>query len=287
MIRNVVKSLPNQYTIRGITRDLSKPEVKALEELGIDIVEGDFSDSSSLEKALKDVHAVFSLSTMNLEENGISEYEQGKMVANAAVKQGVEFFIWSTLPHVKTISNGKFVNVKHFDAKAEVEKYIRGLPLKSAFIAPGFFFQNFLSILKPQAAQDGLMMYNVLKRDSKFPCIDVIEDFGKFVVTILQAPENHEGRVLCASSGAYSYAMFERDLSKASGKKVSYVQLPLDQFKSFLPSKVALDITEMFQFYDEYSFGPSTDEDVNEALKEISFIPVSAEKFFEAHSSAF
>jgi uncharacterized protein YbjT (DUF2867 family) len=40
---------------------------------------------------------------------------------------------------VDRITGGKYQHVEHFDSKAEVEDYIRALPIKSAFFAPGSF----------------------------------------------------------------------------------------------------------------------------------------------------
>jgi len=58
------------------------------------------------------------------------EYSQAKTVADTAVKKGVQYLIFSTLPSVRDISGGKYVNVVPFDAKAKAEQYIRSLEIK-------------------------------------------------------------------------------------------------------------------------------------------------------------
>ena len=78
------------------------------------------------------------------------EIAQGKAVANAAVAEGVDLLIWSSLPNVTKMTEGKLTGVKHFDSKATVETYIRGLPIKSAFYMPAFYMQNTTSMFKPK-----------------------------------------------------------------------------------------------------------------------------------------
>ena len=77
------------------------------------------------------------------------EIAQGKAMADAAVAAGASLLIWSSLPHISKISNGKFTKVYHFDSKAEVEIYIRGLPIKSVFYMAGFYMQNFQTMFRP------------------------------------------------------------------------------------------------------------------------------------------
>lgn len=71
-------------------------------------------------------------------------------MADATVGAGAELLIWSSLPHITNITNGKLRNVKHFDSKAIVEAYIRGLPIKSAFYMPGHYMQTFVDMWKPK-----------------------------------------------------------------------------------------------------------------------------------------
>lgn len=51
--------------------------------------------------------------------------------------------------HCETISSGKY-RLPSYDSKAEVEAYIRTLPIKSAFFAPGVFMQTFSGGFAPR-----------------------------------------------------------------------------------------------------------------------------------------
>ncbi len=77
------------------------------------------------------------------------EIAQGKAIADASVAEGVALLIWSSLPNVTAMTGGKLSGVKHFDSKAAVADYIRGLPIESAFYMPAFYMQNMTSLFKP------------------------------------------------------------------------------------------------------------------------------------------
>lgn len=49
-------------------------------------------------------------------------FDQGKLITDMSVKQGVKHIIWSSLPEAQKISRGKF-EVVLCDEKAKVEKY--------------------------------------------------------------------------------------------------------------------------------------------------------------------
>ena len=131
--------LSKQYKVRAVTRDPSKPAGLALQQKGAEVVKGDIEDAASLTSVLKGAHTVFAITVSVTDSNDKSpELANGKAMADAAVAAGAQYFIFSTLPHVAKITDGKIMAAAHFDLKAEVEAYVRGLPIKSAFYVPGF-----------------------------------------------------------------------------------------------------------------------------------------------------
>ena len=72
-------------------------------------------------------------------------------MADATVAAGAELIIWSTLPNVTEMTNGKQTGIKHFDSKATVEQYIHSLPIKSAFYMPSLYMQMKTDMFRPKA----------------------------------------------------------------------------------------------------------------------------------------
>jgi len=279
----VAKELSSQYKVRAITRDPSKPAALKLKDLGIEVVAGDITDEASLELALKGADTVFAMTSFNMDGEG-DEFRDGKAIADTAVKVGAKYFIWSTLPPVTKLSNGELIHVEHFDNKAKVEEYIRTLPIKSSFYAPGFFLQNFQGILKPQPAENGYAIINIMNPKVILPCIDIVSDTGKYIGEILLKPDAYVGKTLYGALGYYSLEDISKIISKVSKEDVGYAQIPEAAYRSFLPPPIANDLVEMFTWFEKFVYyGSQSKELVNQTLNKIDFKPTTAEEYFEAN----
>ena len=71
-------------------------------------------------------------------------------MADAAMVPGASLFIWSSLPNVTAMTEGRLNTVEHFDSKAAVEQFVRGLPMKSAFYMAGWYMSNFQTFYQPK-----------------------------------------------------------------------------------------------------------------------------------------
>ena len=71
-------------------------------------------------------------------------------MVDASVAAGIELIIWASLPNVTKMTNGQITKMRHFDSKAEVEDYIKTLPINSVFYWAGFFMQNMQTLMRPR-----------------------------------------------------------------------------------------------------------------------------------------
>ena len=279
--------LSQQYKIRAITRDVNSEKAKQLKEK-VEVVYGDVLNRASLETALTGVHTVFAMTTptFDLDTGFEVEYKSGKTIADVTVEKGAEYIIFSTLPPVKDISGGKYSNVIHFDAKAKVEQYIRGLHIKSAFYSPGAFMQNFQNtpILVPRQASDGTWIVTFQSSPkAQLRLIDAVGDTGKFVGAILAEPDRYEGKTFCAASASYNLEEVVAILSKATGKTINYKQIPVGDFKKSLPFAQDI-ISEAFSYLEEFDYwGPDTEELVAWAAENARGRLSTFEEYLEAH----
>lgn len=277
------------YHMRAVTRDPTKPAAKALQSKGVEVVKGDAGDPSSLPAALKGAHTVFAVTLQVMEEN-VSKYEeflQGKAMADAAVAAGAQYLIFSTLPNVAVLSSRKITNVAHFDLKAEVELYIRSLPIKSSFYVPGYFMQNFTTFLVPQPAGDGsFVLANVVTPQTLLPLIDTVADTGKFVGAILAAPDMFEGKYVRSAERLVTFEEAAKTISRVSGKTVHYAQIPESTLKSYLPPSIADEVIAMFIYYQDFGyFGQKTKDVVKEAAQVARGELTTFEEFVEKNTA--
>ncbi|KAJ7214058.1 hypothetical protein GGX14DRAFT_696766 [Mycena pura] len=136
------------FTPRAITRDTQSEASKKLEAQGVEVVKADSLDKASLERALRGSEAVALQVTVPLlplkaDGEGPNELVQGKNMVDAAKEVGVKFFIWTGMPSISKISNGKYTNCLHYDQKAEVEEYLKFSGLQNATIYLGAFLENY------------------------------------------------------------------------------------------------------------------------------------------------
>ena len=164
------------WTVRGITRDPSKPAAKALAAQGIDIVRGDMDDVQSLKAAFHGAYAIFAvtdfwagfrdpanhtiaakLGLLINEYAQTLEVNQGKKIADAAAAtEGLQRFVYSALSDTRKWSGGKYQWIYHFDGKAKVVEYVRAklpdLTVKMSTIQICFYATNWklLPVFGPQ-----------------------------------------------------------------------------------------------------------------------------------------
>jgi hypothetical protein len=155
------------WHIRGLTRTPQSKAALAFADSGIDIVEANLNDIESLKTTFKGADYIFAYTDFSGIVRGPEvmgkfqageltapigsesykiELQQGKNIADAAASvPELDRLVYSALPGVKQLSGGKFLQVFHFDAKAEAFEYMLAIPAlkgKASAVHLGAFFTN-------------------------------------------------------------------------------------------------------------------------------------------------
>ncbi|MEZ4772529.1 MAG: NmrA/HSCARG family protein [Bacteroidia bacterium] len=249
------------FKVRAVTRNPDKYQGRADE-----VVMGDLTDTESLTHAFKDAHGVFVVTNF---WEGADELAQGKNAVEAAKKANVNHFVWSTLPNVEKISNGKF-DVPHFTGKAEVDELVKNAGFANyTFVQAPFYFQNLTGQMGAQPQQDGSFGWTLpIDPGKKVIHMADISDLGKVVAGALLHPEK-------AGKGAYLSLAAEQNsfndvlaAFKANGKAYSFYQVPTEVFSNFFPG--AGEIAQMLAYFENHTYmGPNSEAQIQLA-KEIS-----------------
>ncbi|KAI0468162.1 hypothetical protein F4859DRAFT_216459 [Xylaria cf. heliscus] len=263
-------ALFTEFCLRGITRDSTKPAAVTLRERGVDIVEADLNIPSTLTKAVAGSHAVFAITNFWEEASAAVEISQGKAMADAAVAAGASQIIWSSLPSVSEISGGKITSMRHFDSKAEVERYIRTLDIESMFFMPGWFMQNHLSHMRPRLGDDGTyVLSQPFGSTSRLPLID-IHDAGKFIAPALLDPEKYHGKRFACATGFYSLAEMAETWTKVTGRKIKLVQPESTAEYTGLSEEQKKEVKAAGLLAEYGYYGLTGDDDVAWTLKQVN-----------------
>ena len=249
------------FKVRAISRNPENYLGKADE-----VVKADLTNLSTLTDAFKGAYGVFVVTNF---WEGADEVSQGKIAIQAAKDAGVKHFIWSTLPDVEKISNGKF-DVPHFTGKSKVDEFIKETGFENyTFVQPPFYFQNLTGQLGAQTQQDGSTGWT-LPIDPTVKSIHMsdINDLGKVVAGAFLNPEKvGNGSYLSLATELNSFNDI-LDTFKANGTEYSFTQVPVEVFSTFFQG--AGEIAQMMAYFEAHTYmGPNSEAQIQLA-KEIA-----------------
>lgn len=279
--------LSQKFKLRAVTRDPNSQRSKQLKAKDIQVVQGDILDRNSLDEALKDTHTVFLITVPHYGVDALkAEFESAKNVADVSLEKGVQYIIFSTLPSISNISGGKYTRATMFDAKAQAEKYIRTLPINSAFYSPGSFMENYLTVAAPKRASDGTNAYVIamhISPKTRFPLVDAGADTGKFIGSILAKPDAYNGKVIYAAERLYSLEEIAMAMSKSTGEEVVYRQISVESYKAMVPFGGDI-LAQTMSYIEEFGYyGTDTEKLIEEAAQNARGRLTMFEEFLENH----
>jgi len=116
--------LKQKYSLRGITRDPSSSKSQALTSQGVEMVQANLDDLDSLKAAARGAYGVFGTTDFWAVMSKDIEIQQGKNIFEACRSEGVQHFVFSSLPYAEKLTQGVLKHVDHFDGKAVVAEFI-------------------------------------------------------------------------------------------------------------------------------------------------------------------
>ena len=242
-----------QFKTRALTRDPAKHPT-----LGDEVVLADFNKPETLEAAFSGAHGVFLVT--NAWEAGAAEHQQALSAVRAAKQAGVQHLIWSTLPNVETISNGK-ISVPHFTDKAKVERAVSdaGFSYHTFVIAP-FYYQNLLGAMAPQKQPDGALGWALpLDPERRVIHMGDITELGRVVAGAFAQPQlAGHGEHLPLVGDFLSFNEIVATLNR-QGHKFSFKQVPREVFAGWFPG--AADIAAMLAYFEAHTYLGSDSRD--------------------------
>lgn len=256
-----------KYKVRGVTRNVNSEKAKALAAKGVEVVTGDVGDSdpTNLKKAFKDVYGVFAVTNFWDPSSMGKEVEQGTRLADLAKEAGVKHYVWSTLPNVQKISNGKY-HVPHFTDKAVVDEHIEKIGLNYTFVAAAFYYQNFASFFPPRKADDGSFVFTLPLKPERLHAAYDVTDTGGIVVEVFNNPEKYAKKWIPMAGNNEIPSDYFKAMEEVTGKKVVFNAITTEQFAAFgFPG--AEEMAQMFGYFNEYNyFGPHNPSDTKKVF---------------------
>ena len=234
--------LPKGWKLRGLVFKADNSAVQRLTDQGVEVVRGDLEDPASLERAVRGASGVYSVQDF-WSVGTKREVQQGKNIADAARKAGVEHFVYSSAGGAERNSG-----IDHFESKWEIENYIRKLGLPATMIRPVAFMENYyvdqieLGILK------GTLM-DPIRADKKYQTI-AVDDIGAFGALAFERPNEFIGLELEIAGSELTNPEAAEVFSRVLGKPVKFRKLPMLMVRLGL----GREFYQMFRWFNEAGF---------------------------------
>ena len=240
--------LPKGWKLRALTRE--SPSGRAAQQLaamGLEVVQGDLEDSASLERAASGVYGVYSVQDF-WAVGAKREVQQGKNMADAAKKAGVDHFVYSSVGGAERNSR-----ITHWESKWEIEKYIRKVGLPATMIRPAAFMENYYIDQVEIGILKGTLMDSI--RGNKPYQTIAAGDIGGFVALAFERPKEFIGSELEIAGSELTNVEAAQVFSRVLGKPVRFRKLPMAIVRVILGK----EFYEMFRWFNESGFKADID----------------------------
>jgi uncharacterized protein YbjT (DUF2867 family) len=234
--------LTKGWKLRALTRNPESYAAKLLARQGVELVQGDLEDATSIVRAAAGVYGIYSVQDF-WAVGAKREVLQGKNVADAAKKAGVKHFVYSSVGGAE-----RNTGIPHWESKWEVEKYIRSLGLPATVLRPAAFMEMYyidqveIGILKGKFADP-------IRADKPYQTI-ATDNIGAFVALAFERPTEFIGKELEIAGSELTNSEAAKIFSRVLSKPVKFQKLPLPLVRLVLGK----EFYTMFRWFNEAGF---------------------------------
>lgn len=219
VIESLMKTVPASQIV-AIVRNPAKAQ--ALTAQGITVRQADYGDEAALTSALQGVEKLLLISSSEVGQRA----PQHRNVINAAKTAGVKFIAYTSLLHADKSPLGLA------DEHIETEKMLADSGIVYTLLRNGWYTENYLASA-PAALEDGVFIGAA--GDGKIASATRADYAAAAARVISEA--GHEGKVYeLAGDSAWTLTQLAAELTKQSGKQVTYQNLSEADFAAALKS---------------------------------------------------
>jgi uncharacterized protein YbjT (DUF2867 family) len=230
------------WKLRALTRNTESHAAQSLARQGVELVHGDLEDAASVARAATGAYGVYSVQDF-WAVGAKREVLQGKNVADAAKKAGVNHFVYSSVGGAE-----RNTGIPHWESKWEVEKHIRSLRLPVTVLRPVTFMEGYYI----DQVEIGLLkgkLVDAVCGDKPYQTI-ATDDIGAFVALAFERPTEFIGKELEIAGSDLTNSEAAKIFSRVLGKPVKFQKLPLPLVRLVLGK----EFYSMFRWFNEAGY---------------------------------
>ena len=225
------------FKLRALVRDPNSDQARQLMGYGEAVFQGSLDDPDSLMRTMDGVYGVFSVQPYTA-----NEIQQGVAVIEAAQRQGVSHFVYSSVG-----SADEDTGIPHFESKHKVEEHLRSSGLQYSILRPVFFMENWQRAFG-ESIRSG-QLQQPLSPTANLQMI-AVDDIGAFAALAFEHPGKWKNRTISLAGGELSMQQIADEFSRVTARDVKYVQVSWDQFEK----NMGRELTVMYHWFEEEGF---------------------------------
>lgn len=256
LIRSLSSDADSPFNVIAVTRDpLSHGAQRLANNPNVSVIQGNLSDPYAIfGRAGPNIWGVFSVQV-----NSDAEEAEGKGLIDAAIKNGVKYFVYSSGDRggpEKSPHNPTFV--KNFAAKYAIEKYLeqKGEEAKMQFtiLRPVTFFEN----ITPDMHGKGFVrMWEQMHRHDKALSFVSTHDIGTFAALAFRNPVEWAGKAPTLVGDKLTQEQGDRIFQEVTGKPMAMQPCLMG---SVVKWALRDTVGDMFRWFETEGYGGSVEE---------------------------
>jgi uncharacterized protein YbjT (DUF2867 family) len=225
------------FRLRALVRDPNSNQARQLMRDGEEVFRGSLDDADSLMRAMDGVYGVFSVQPFTA-----NEIQRGVAVIEAAKRQGVSHFVYSSVG-----SADEATGIPHFESKAKVEEHLRSSGLQYTIVRPVFFMENWQRGFG-ESIRNG-QLQQPLSPTTNLQMV-AVDDIGAFAVLAFEHPGKWKNRTFSLAGDELSMQQIADAFSRVTARDVKYIPVSWDQFEK----NMGRELTVMYHWFEEKGF---------------------------------
>jgi len=234
--------LAKAWKLRALTRRPEAYEAQTLARQGVQVVQGDLEDPVSIARAAEGVYGIYSVQDF-WSVGANREVQQGRNLADAAKKAGVQHFVYSSVGGAE-----RNTGIPHWESKWEIEKHIRQVNLAATIFRPAAFMEMY-NVLEVELGLLKGKLADPLRGDRPYQTI-ATDDIGAFVALAFERPKEFIGKQLEIAGSELTNVEAAKVFSRVMGRPVKFRRLPMPIVRLFMSE----EFYKMFCWFNEAGF---------------------------------
>jgi uncharacterized protein YbjT (DUF2867 family) len=240
---NVVKGFLEQSVtnLRAITRkiDLERPSLSKLSNAGVELVEADLDDETSLEAAFAGISAVYCHATSgDYTKPDPREIERAKRIAQAAKQADINHFVYNSAGGVDRNSG-----ISHIEQKYKVEQILKNVGLPTTMLRACLFMEEFWKKYTRPSILKGVFRFSI--QPDKALHLIATKDMGRIAAYVIKHPSKYIDREIELAGDVLTPKQMAEEFSKVQGIPVVHKEIPAWIFLLFLRK----ELFDLIQWY--------------------------------------